>query len=82
MAESLRNESSNLTCEHCGDTGSVRVHGAEDYGVSFESEYCERCAYGLSLIAADMCLWDGHEWVDAGGGLQMCLRCQEEKWGR
>lgn len=31
------------TCAKCNDTGSVRVHGAEDYGVSFESEDCD-CA--------------------------------------
>jgi DnaJ-class molecular chaperone len=30
-------------CEDCGGTGSVRVHGAEDYGVSFECEQCEHC---------------------------------------
>lgn len=30
-------------CKNCGGTGLVRVHGAEDYGVSFESELCEHC---------------------------------------
>jgi DnaJ-class molecular chaperone len=30
-------------CTACGGTGSVRVHGPEDYGVSFESEECEGC---------------------------------------
>lgn len=34
-------------CGECGDTGLVRVHGPEDYGVSFESEVCEHCAAGL-----------------------------------
>lgn len=31
-------------CVACGSTGVVRVHGPEDYGVSFESEECEECA--------------------------------------
>lgn len=30
-------------CETCGDTGSVRVHSWEDYGVSFECESCPDC---------------------------------------
>lgn len=40
-------DQSNVACEECGDTGLVRAYGAEDYGVSFESEACERCAAGL-----------------------------------
>lgn len=31
-------------CERCGGSGSMRVHAAEDYGVSFECEDCEACA--------------------------------------
>lgn len=30
-------------CGSCGGSGSVRVFAPEDYGVSFESEECERC---------------------------------------
>jgi hypothetical protein len=70
-----------VTCVHCGDTGSVRVYSHEDYGVSFESEYCESCDYGRSLITADLCSHEGHQWGDAGGGLLICLRCEAEKWG-
>jgi hypothetical protein len=44
---------SERVCEHCGDTGSVRVHSHEDYGVSFECEYCEHCDLGRGLIAAE-----------------------------
>lgn len=31
-------------CPNCGGTGSMRVHGPEDYGSSFESDECEACA--------------------------------------
>jgi hypothetical protein len=48
-------------CEHCGDTGLVRSPGAEDYGVSFESEHCERCRLGRALIAVDAAEWERHE---------------------
>jgi len=34
-------------CEHCGDTGFVRVHGPEDTFECFESEECEHCDAGL-----------------------------------
>ena len=30
-------------CERCGDTGSIRVHSYEDYGISFECESCPEC---------------------------------------
>lgn len=36
-------------CPDCGGTGSVRCHGPEDYGPSFESEECERCGGGGTL---------------------------------
>lgn len=50
-----------VNCDKCGDTGSVRCYGAEDYGVSFECEYCESCPLGLSLIAADAEAWNDDE---------------------
>lgn len=56
-----RGSSSTETCAACGDTGSVRVYSHEDYGVSFECEYCEECDYGRSLIAADQAAWDDHD---------------------
>ncbi len=40
-------------CSRCGDTGLVRVHGPEDYGVSFESEACD-CPIGEALVASDL----------------------------
>jgi hypothetical protein len=43
-----------MICESCADTGLVRVNGAEDYGISFESEYCDRCRYGRALIAEEI----------------------------
>jgi hypothetical protein len=27
-----------------------------------------------------VCEFDGHEWAEAGGGLLICLRCEDEKW--
>ena len=39
-----------ISCERCGDTGLVRVHSHEDYGVSFESEACEHCPAGLEHL--------------------------------
>jgi hypothetical protein len=30
-------------CKTCADTRLVRVHSHEDYGVSFESEWCPDC---------------------------------------
>lgn len=27
-----------------------------------------------------VCDFDGHEWAEAGGGLLICLRCEDEKW--
>lgn len=29
---------------------------------------------------SDYCEHAGHEWVDAGGGLQMCMVCEAERW--
>ena len=65
------------TCEHCGDTGSVRVHGSQDYGVSFESELCDKCDYGRGLIDADTCIWEGHDWKTLDD-FRRCTRCLEE----
>lgn len=48
-------------CEDCGDTGSVRVHSHEDYGVSFESELCSACRYGRALIAAEQAEAELHD---------------------
>jgi hypothetical protein len=56
-----------VPCEHCDDTGSVRSPGAEDYGVSFESEYCDYCRYGKALIALDAAEWEVHEARAAAG---------------
>jgi hypothetical protein len=63
-------------CEHCGGTGSARVHGAQDYGVSFECEACEHCLAGMARI----CESAGHAFADAGGGLLICMRCEAEDW--
>lgn len=30
--------------------------------------------------AEQICEFAGHEWGDAGGGLQVCLRCEAESW--
>lgn len=27
-----------------------------------------------------VCEFAGHDWADAGGGLLICINCQEEKW--
>jgi hypothetical protein len=27
-----------------------------------------------------VCEFDGHEWAEAGDGLLICLRCEDEKW--
>lgn len=62
-------------CDRCGDTGLVRVHSHEDYGVSFESEACD-CPAGL----AQVCESAGHEYAPAGGGLLICMRCEAEDW--
>lgn len=48
-------------CASCAGTGLVRVHGAEDYGVSFESEYCEDCDYGRALIRIEQLEADLHD---------------------
>lgn len=29
---------------------------------------------------AEYCFIAGHEWVDAGGGLEICMVCQSERW--
>jgi hypothetical protein len=42
-----------MICQACGDTGFVRVHSPEDYGVSFESEGCEACRFGRALTASE-----------------------------
>lgn len=62
-------------CESCGDTGLVRTYGAEDYGISFESEACD-CEAGMR----ELCEHEGHDFADAGGGLLICMRCRAEDW--
>jgi hypothetical protein len=27
-----------------------------------------------------VCEFAGHEWEDAGGGLEICVECQVERW--
>lgn len=66
-------------CEKCGGSGSVRVHGHEDYGVSFESEECEACGgTGFELppgaIHVDVC--PGCEMPDTWHGLDAPHHCQ------
>lgn len=48
LEDQLRNAD---LCNSCGGTGSVRVHGPEDYGISFESEECASCM-GLGTTRA------------------------------
>lgn len=28
------------------------------------------------------CEWVGHEWGEAGGGLEICVACEAERWAR
>jgi hypothetical protein len=27
-----------------------------------------------------LCDYSGHDWADAGGGLEICMACQAERW--
>lgn len=29
-----------------------------------------------------ICEFSGHEWQDAGGGLEICITCQSEQWSQ
>lgn len=53
MPPSSQSDTTAAICERCNNTGLVVAHGAEDYGVSFESEYCEACDYGQALTRID-----------------------------
>lgn len=55
---------SEYNCNKCGDTGSVRVHSHEDYGISFECEYCQDCELGQSLIQDEQKAWQEIEYLD------------------
>lgn len=41
-------------CRDCGGTGLRVARSHEDYGVSFESETCERCALGQAILHAEV----------------------------
>lgn len=33
-----------------------------------------------SEVPADLCEWAGHSWEPAGGGLEICMLCESERW--
>jgi len=59
-------------CPHCGDTGLVRVHGYEDYGVSFESEACEHCPAGFAQLEPEERASRGEPMNDESGFCNVC----------
>lgn len=34
----------------------------------------------LGPSAQEICEYEGHEYADAGGGLEICMRCETERW--
>lgn len=56
-------------CSHCrGDQEGIRARASAS-SFTLEAE-----------MVAGICEDAGHEWAPAGGGLLICMVCQEEKW--
>jgi hypothetical protein len=60
------------------------VHGIEERDQSDEEPYDFARALDDEYLDAaarrEECDYADHEWADAGGGLLICMNCQEEKW--
>lgn len=64
------------------DAGMTPIDEAAAYIEETERRKDEERQNELMQVEAEfICENEGHEWAPAGGGLEICVRCQAEQWG-
>lgn len=54
--------------------------GSADRGELREAAFLRGDEAASKALAEDVCDHAGHEFEDAGGGLEMCVECGAERW--